>query len=75
MLMIDYRHKLQAEGVKVWSVVPGFLATNLGGATEKIREMGGGHPSEGAVIYKKVVEGERDADAGRVISKDGLVNL
>ena len=34
MLMVDWNHKLQADGVKVWSVMPGFLATNLGGVPD-----------------------------------------
>ncbi|OBT55198.1 hypothetical protein VE04_03736 [Pseudogymnoascus sp. 24MN13] len=29
MLMLDYHHKLQVDGVKVWCVGPGFLATDL----------------------------------------------
>ncbi|KFZ05728.1 hypothetical protein V501_08076 [Pseudogymnoascus sp. VKM F-4519 (FW-2642)] len=28
MLMLDYHHKLQMDGVKVWCVGPGFLATD-----------------------------------------------
>ncbi|KAJ9649793.1 hypothetical protein H2199_000572 [Coniosporium tulheliwenetii] len=75
MLMLDWNHKLKADGVKVWGVGPGFLATNLGKMKEKVKEMGGGHPSEGGVLYKKVVEGERDDEVGKVIDKDGLVPL
>ncbi|KAE8348965.1 hypothetical protein BDV28DRAFT_142289 [Aspergillus coremiiformis] len=41
MLMLDWNHKLKADGVKVWGVGPGFLAMGLGGITEKVREMGG----------------------------------
>ncbi|OBT75327.1 hypothetical protein VF21_04666 [Pseudogymnoascus sp. 05NY08] len=29
MLMLDYHHKLQMDGVKVWCVGPGFLATDV----------------------------------------------
>lgn len=72
MLMLDWNHKLKADGVKVWGVGPGFLATNLGNMPEKAKEMGGGHPSIGADIIKKVAEGERDADVGKLVNKDGL---
>lgn len=75
MVMFDWSHKLKADGVKVWGVGPGFLATNLGGMRDKVEAMGGGHPNEGALVYKDVVEGKRDSEAGKVIDKDGLVAL
>lgn len=40
---------------------------------EKVKGMGGGRPSEGGVLYKKVVEGERDDQVGKVINKDVLM--
>jgi hypothetical protein len=73
MLMLDWNHKLKEDGVKVWSVGPGALATNLGGMIEKAREMGFGPPSAGGVMLRSVVEGERDADTGKVIGKDGEI--
>ncbi|KAK9489832.1 hypothetical protein V1508DRAFT_426802 [Lipomyces doorenjongii] len=73
MLMLDWNHKLKEDGVKVWGVGPGFLATNLGNIREKVLEMGGGHPSIGGNVLKRVVEGERDADVGKIVGKDGLV--
>lgn len=72
MLMLDWSHKLKEDGVKVWGVGPGFLATNLGHIPEKAKAMGAGHPSIGATLLKKVVEGERDADVGKIVLKDGL---
>ncbi|KAE8140066.1 hypothetical protein BDV38DRAFT_290815 [Aspergillus pseudotamarii] len=72
MLMLDWNHKLKADGVKVWGAGPGFLATGLGGLTEKVREMGGGHPSIGGVFIKDVVEGARDNDVGKLVRKDGI---
>ena len=70
MLMLDWNHKMKADGVKVWAVGPGFLATNLGGSKEMIAARGGGHPSIGGRIIRHVVEGERDADVGKVVGKD-----
>ncbi|KAF5864512.1 hypothetical protein ETB97_007343 [Aspergillus alliaceus] len=72
MLMLDWNHKLKADGVKVWGVGPGFLVTGLGGMGEKVREMGAGHPRIGGVFIKDVVEGVRDADVGKLVNKNGL---
>ncbi|KAF2477740.1 NAD(P)-binding protein [Lindgomyces ingoldianus] len=72
MLMLDWNHKLKEDGVKVWCVGPGFLATNLGNMKEKVKEMGGGHPSIGGKVLRRVVEGERDADVGKIVLGEGL---
>ncbi|KAF8881050.1 hypothetical protein CPB84DRAFT_1792134 [Gymnopilus junonius] len=72
MLMLDWSHKLKADGVKVWGVGPGFLLTGLGNLQEKVKEMGAKHPSIGGRLMRSVVEGERDADVGKLINKDGL---
>lgn len=75
MLMVDWNHKLKADGVKVWAVGPGILATNLGGlGPEKAREMGAGHPSAGGEVIKSVVEGERDGDVGKIVVKNGGIS-
>ncbi|KAF7973469.1 hypothetical protein HWV62_15066 [Athelia sp. TMB] len=73
MLMLDWNHKLKEDGVKVWGVGPGFLATNLGSMPEKMKAMGGGHPSIGGKLLRSVVEGERDADVGKIVGKDGII--
>lgn len=75
MLTLDWSHKLKADGVKVWGVGPGMLVTNLGSARELAEKMGAGHASEGGKLFKKVIEGERDHQAGKVINKDGLSSL
>ncbi len=75
MLMLDWNHKLKEDGVKVWAVAPGFLATNLGNMPEKAKEMGAGHPSRGGEILRRVVEGERDADVGKIVARDGLIRF
>lgn len=74
MLMLDWNHKLKEDGVKVWCVGPGFIASDLGNspeAKEMVKEMGGAHPSAGGDILKRVVEGERDADVGKIVTKNG----
>jgi NAD(P)-dependent dehydrogenase (short-subunit alcohol dehydrogenase family) len=48
MLMLDWNHKLKEDGVKVFSVSPGFCATGLGGLGADLMEaMGAEPPSEG----------------------------
>ncbi|PQE10936.1 short-chain dehydrogenase protein [Rutstroemia sp. NJR-2017a WRK4] len=74
MLMLDWNHKLQADGVKVWSVSPGMLVTDLGGLRHKAKEMGAGDASEGGVLVRGVVEGERDAEVGRLIGREGVLS-
>lgn len=72
MLMLDWNHKLRADNVKVWAVGPGMLATNLGGlGPAKARELGAGDPSLGGDILLRVLEGERDADVGKFVCKNG----
>lgn len=70
MVMLDWNHKLKEDGVKVWAVGPGFLATNLRGIRDKILAMGGGHPSIGGKVIQEVAEGARDEDAGKIVGKD-----
>lgn len=70
MVMLDWNHKLKEDGVKVWGVGPGFLATSLGGIKEKIAAMGARHPSIGGRMIRGVVEGERDGDVGKIVGKD-----
>ena len=70
MVMLDWNHKMKADGVKVWGLGPGFLATNLGDIKDKIAARGGGHPNIGGRMIKEVVEGARDADVGKIVGKD-----
>lgn len=72
MLMLDWNHKLKEDGVKVFSVSPGFCATGLMGE-EVMKAMGAVHPSEGGQRLLAVAEGKRDRDAGRIIDKEGLL--
>jgi hypothetical protein len=64
--------QLQADGVKVWSVGPGFLKTDLGGLRHLADAMGCGPASLGGEMLLSVVEGERDADVGKIVVKTGL---
>lgn len=74
MLVLDWNHKLQADGVKVWGVGPGMLATDLGGMDKEIlKKMGAGHPRQGGEVIVSVVEGKRDGEAGKLVDKDGII--
>ncbi|KAI1422738.1 hypothetical protein F5Y12DRAFT_799328 [Xylaria sp. FL1777] len=71
MLMREWHRILLNDGVKVWAVSPGFLATGLGGlGEEKLKQMGALDPAIGGHFLKDVVEGKRDHDRGKVIRKD-----
>ncbi|KAK1540793.1 short-chain dehydrogenase [Colletotrichum paranaense] len=72
MVMQNWHWLLKADGVKVWCISPGFLATGLGGNPDALKKMGAGAPSQGARLIQQVVEGERDADVGKVVNKDGI---
>ena len=63
---------LQEDGVKVWCISPGFLATGLGGDTNASKSLGAGDPALAGQFIKSVIEGGRDNDVGLVINKDGV---
>ena len=73
MVMREWQRVLKNDGVLVWAVSPGFLATGLGGVGEqKLRERGALDPSIGGQFVKDVVEGKREADVGKAIRKDDV---
>lgn len=73
MMILDWYFKLREDGVKVWCVRPGMLATGLGNlAPEVAKAMNLGHPSAGGTLLRKVVEGERDAEVGKIVNKDNI---
>jgi NAD(P)-dependent dehydrogenase (short-subunit alcohol dehydrogenase family) len=74
MLMLTWYWLLKEDGVRTFSVSPGFLATGLGGiGADKLKSMGAKDPSMGGQLLRMVVEGERDDDAGKVVFQDGAV--
>lgn len=71
MMMRQWCRILKNDNVKIWSISPGLLATNLGGVgAEVLRKMGAKNPSEGANFIKDVIEGKRDQDVGKSIRAD-----
>lgn len=72
MMMLSWHWSLRADGVKVFAVSPGFLATDLGESKEMLKAMGAGEPEVGGRLVRCVVEGERDGDVGRVVDGEGV---
>ena len=73
MLMRDWERILRNDGVKVWTVNPGFLVTGLGGDHETLRKMGAGDPKAGGEFVRDVVEGKRDQDVGQTVQANGIL--
>jgi NAD(P)-dependent dehydrogenase (short-subunit alcohol dehydrogenase family) len=72
MLMREWHRALHEDGVKVWAISPGFLATGLGGAgAEALKKMGAQDPSVAGGFIRGVIEGSRDADVGKVVTANG----
>lgn len=70
-VMRDWEKQLRNDGVKVWCVNPGFLATGLGNVKEAMEKMGAGDPASGGEHIRDVVQGKRDADVGKIVSPGG----
>lgn len=72
MMMREWCRVLAEDGVKVWCISPGFLATGLGGNPEMLKKMGAGDPVVAGLFVRSVLEGKRDADVGKVVNRDGV---
>ncbi|KKK24079.1 hypothetical protein ARAM_003844 [Aspergillus rambellii] len=72
MMMRNWHRLLKNDGVKVWAIAPGLLATGLGGNPEFLKKLGAGDPAVAGPFIRDVIEGVRDADVGKVISRDGI---
>jgi NAD(P)-dependent dehydrogenase (short-subunit alcohol dehydrogenase family) len=60
------------QGIRVWTVDPGLVATNFGGNKEALEQMGAGSSEVSAQTILSIIEGRRDADIGKLIYKDGV---
>ncbi|KAF2764906.1 NAD(P)-binding protein [Teratosphaeria nubilosa] len=71
MVMREWVKILGNDGVKIWAISPGFLATGLAGfGAETLKKMGAKDPAEGGIFVKDVINGNRDGDCGRAIRAD-----
>lgn len=74
MLMRQWVRILKNDGVKVWAISPGFLATGLGGVgKEQLLKMGALEPSVGGEFIRDVVQGKRDQHTGKIIRNHGMI--
>lgn len=71
MVMREWARILGNDGVKVWAVSPGMLATGLGGAgPDVLRKMGAVEPHVGGEFVRDVLLGKHDGNAGKAIMAD-----
>ncbi|RDA84974.1 hypothetical protein CP532_3897 [Ophiocordyceps camponoti-leonardi (nom. inval.)] len=73
MMMREWHRNLSEDGVKVWAISPGYLATGLGGSVERNKKQGAGDPVVGGEFVRDVLEGQRDGDVGMAVARDGRV--
>ena len=62
------------QGLRVFTMCPGFVVSNLRGTSEEARSGWGkaGDPLESGKLVLSILEGERDADVGKLVQKDGV---
>lgn len=72
MLTREWARILKNDGVKVWAISPGFLATGMSGLSiDMLKKMGAMSPSVGGEFIRDVVQGKRDGDVGKIVKYDG----
>ena len=72
MMMREWARTLREDGVKVWCISPGFLATGLGRDQEANKKRSALDPQVGADFIRDIVEGLRDHNVGKVIREDNI---
>ncbi|KAI9783149.1 MAG: hypothetical protein M1835_003876 [Candelina submexicana] len=62
------------KGLKVFPMCPGFVVSNLRGTSDDARTGGGqaGDPMDSGKLILSIIQGERDADVGKFVHKDGI---
>ncbi|ORX38017.1 hypothetical protein BD324DRAFT_624222 [Kockovaella imperatae] len=71
MMYREFYRILGNDKIKVLTVSPGWLATDLGGVgKEKMKQMGAIEPEKGGELVASVVHGDRDGDEGKVVRAD-----
>ncbi|KAF1992347.1 NAD(P)-binding protein [Aulographum hederae CBS 113979] len=67
MVALEWDRLLKNDGVKVFSISPGLLATGFGGDPEFLKKIGAIDPAIGGGVVRGVVEGERDQEVGKTV--------
>lgn len=74
MVMVEDHKEFAPQGIKVFSVCPGLVESNLRGtAPEEVNAGGRARPAEDSgKLLLSVLEGKRDADVGKYLHYDGI---
>lgn len=74
MLALREHCEFAEKGLKVFAMSPGFVVSNLRGTSEELRSGWGkaGPVHESGEFMLRILAGERDGDAGKLIRKDGV---
>ncbi|MCJ1406149.1 hypothetical protein MMC19_000214 [Ptychographa xylographoides] len=74
MIALQESIEFRSTALRVFALCPGFVRSNLRGQTEEARSGGGkaGDPQISGQTILSVIQGERDADAGQFVHKDGI---
>lgn len=74
MLAVQDSKVLGKQGVKVFAVCPGLVVSNLRGRAEEQRTSGGKarDPAESGRTILRIIEGRRDGDVGKFVSREGV---
>jgi NAD(P)-dependent dehydrogenase (short-subunit alcohol dehydrogenase family) len=74
MIALQEFIEFEESGLRVFAVCPGFVRSNLRGKSEdEISGWGGaGDASVSGETILKILQGERDGDAGKLVHKDGI---
>ena len=74
MIAVLEAKKFGPEGLKVFTVSPVFVISNLRGTSEEERSGWGvaGDPMVSGQTILSILQGERDADVGKFVTKDGI---
>ncbi|KAK3617944.1 hypothetical protein LTR22_026548 [Elasticomyces elasticus] len=75
MVAVMEKKHFGPKGLNVFAMNPGLVVSNLRGTNDEARSGGGnaGDPSESGQLVLSIIQGERDADAGRLVSRDGVL--
>jgi NAD(P)-dependent dehydrogenase (short-subunit alcohol dehydrogenase family) len=74
MIAVQEAVEFGSKGLKVFAMCPGFVVSNLRGTSDEARSGwgGAGDPQVSGKTVLSIIQGERDADAGKFVHKDGV---
>ncbi|MCJ1280475.1 hypothetical protein MMC21_008303 [Puttea exsequens] len=74
MLAIQESIEFDSTNLKIFTMCPGFVRSNLRGTSEEARGGwgGAGDPIDSANIVLDIMKGKRDAEAGQFVQKNGV---